>query len=158
MTRTEKADGTWSRKGREFSTSSTAEVLRPWTIQPLDIGLSQCALVHEGTIDCRDSIKRETLFLSRAHRILILVRYLAREGKALRQTQQLRPPGSRSASVQRYTTAMEGVMRRIVWSIAVLVLALVSLAGCEYEPRAVGDANPARVAEMKQALRDLWVG
>jgi len=49
-------------------------------------------------------------------------------------------------------------MRRIVWSITVLVLTLVSLVGCEYEPPAVGDANPARVAEMKQALRDLWVG
>ena len=49
-------------------------------------------------------------------------------------------------------------MRRIVWSIAVLVLALVSLVGCDYDPRPVGDANPARVAEMKQALRDLWVG
>jgi hypothetical protein len=49
-------------------------------------------------------------------------------------------------------------MRRIFWSIALLVLALVSLVGCDYEPPAVGDANPARVAEMKQALRDLWVG
>jgi hypothetical protein len=30
--------------------------------------------------------------------------------------------------------------------------------GCDYESRAVGDANPARVAEMKQAFRDLWLG
>jgi len=49
-------------------------------------------------------------------------------------------------------------MRRIVWSITVLVLTLVSLVGCEYEPPAVGDANPARVADTKEALRDLWVG
>jgi hypothetical protein len=49
-------------------------------------------------------------------------------------------------------------MRRILWSIAVLVLTLVSLLGCDYEQQVAGDANPARVAEMKQALRDLWVG
>ena len=49
-------------------------------------------------------------------------------------------------------------MNKIHLSMAVLVLALVGLAGCDDEPQAVGDANPARVAEMKQALRDLWVG
>ncbi len=49
-------------------------------------------------------------------------------------------------------------MSKILRSMAVLVLALVGLVGCDYEPRAVGDSNPARVAEMKQALRDLWVG
>jgi hypothetical protein len=49
-------------------------------------------------------------------------------------------------------------MRRILWSITVLVLALVSLVGCDYEQQVAGDANPAHVAEMKQALRDLWVG
>jgi len=49
-------------------------------------------------------------------------------------------------------------MSKILRSMAVLVLALVGLAGCDYEPRAVGDVNPARVVEMKQALRDLWVG
>jgi len=53
---------------------------------------------------------------------------------------------------------MEDFMNKIYQSIAALVLALVGLAGCDYEPRAVGDANPARVAEMKQALRDLWIG
>jgi hypothetical protein len=53
---------------------------------------------------------------------------------------------------------MEGVMNRIYQSLAALVLVLVGLMGCDYEQRAVGDANPARVAEMKQALRDLWVG
>ena len=49
-------------------------------------------------------------------------------------------------------------MNKIHRSIAVLGLVLVSLAGCNYEPRAVGDANPARVTEMQQTLRDLWVG
>jgi len=53
---------------------------------------------------------------------------------------------------------MEGFMSKIHQSMAALVLALVGLMGCDYETRAVGDANPARVAEMKQALRDLWVG
>ncbi|TLY22673.1 MAG: hypothetical protein E6K66_07765 [Nitrospirae bacterium] len=49
-------------------------------------------------------------------------------------------------------------MSKIRRSMAVLVLALVGLVGCDSEPRTVGDANPARVAEMKQVLRDLWVG
>ena len=49
-------------------------------------------------------------------------------------------------------------MTKIHQSIAALVLVFVGLVGCDYEPRAVGDANPVRVAEMKQALRDLWVG
>ena len=49
-------------------------------------------------------------------------------------------------------------MSMILRSMAVLVLAFVGLVGCDYEPRAVGDTNPARVAEMKQTLRDLWVG
>jgi len=49
-------------------------------------------------------------------------------------------------------------MSKILRSTAALVLALVGLVGCDYEPRAVGDTNPARVAEMKQTLRDLWVG
>jgi hypothetical protein len=53
---------------------------------------------------------------------------------------------------------MEGFMSKIHQFMAALVLALVGLLGCDYETRAVGDANPARVAEMKQALRDLWVG
>ena len=43
-------------------------------------------------------------------------------------------------------------------SMAVLVLALGGLVGCDYESRAVGDTNPVRVAEMKQSLRDLWLG
>ena len=43
-------------------------------------------------------------------------------------------------------------------TIVVVVLVLVGLMGCGFEPRSVGDANPARVAEMQQTLRDLWVG
>lgn len=49
-------------------------------------------------------------------------------------------------------------MRKIHQSIAVLVLALVGLARCDQEQRAVGDANPVRVAEMQQTYRDLWLG
>ena len=49
-------------------------------------------------------------------------------------------------------------MNKIRQSIAMLVLVLVGLMGCGFEPRAVGDTNPARVEEMKQTLRDLWVG
>ena len=49
-------------------------------------------------------------------------------------------------------------MNKIHRSIAVLILVLVGLVGCGFEPRAVGDTNPARVEEMKQTLRDLWVG
>ena len=49
-------------------------------------------------------------------------------------------------------------MSKIHRSMAALILALVGLGGCDYEQRAAGDANPVRVAEMKQALRDLWVG
>lgn len=49
-------------------------------------------------------------------------------------------------------------MSKIYQSLAVLALMLVGLVGCDYEARAVGDANPARVAEMKQAFRDLWLG
>lgn len=52
----------------------------------------------------------------------------------------------------------EGFMNKIVQSLAVLVLATVGFAGCEYEPKAVDNTNPARVAEMKQNFRDLWVG
>ncbi|RPH75820.1 MAG: hypothetical protein EHM80_15665 [Nitrospiraceae bacterium] len=49
-------------------------------------------------------------------------------------------------------------MSKIHQSIALLVLVLVSLVGCNYETRAGGKANPVRVAEMQQTLRDLWVG
>jgi hypothetical protein len=53
---------------------------------------------------------------------------------------------------------MEGFMNKMRHFIAVFGLVLIGLTGCNYEPRAVGDANPARVAEMQQTLRDLWVG
>lgn len=49
-------------------------------------------------------------------------------------------------------------MRKIQQFIAVLALALIGLAGCDQEPRTAGDTNPARVAEMQQAHRDLWLG
>ena len=49
-------------------------------------------------------------------------------------------------------------MNKILRSVAVLTLAFVGLMGCDYESRAVGDANPARVAEMKQTFRDFWLG
>ena len=49
-------------------------------------------------------------------------------------------------------------MNKMHQSIAVLVLVLVGLVGCDYETRQGVDANPARVAEMQQTLRDLWVG
>ena len=49
-------------------------------------------------------------------------------------------------------------MSRIHQSIAALLLALVGLTGCDYESRVVRDVNPARVADTKDAFRDLWVG
>jgi hypothetical protein len=49
-------------------------------------------------------------------------------------------------------------MNKLYRSLALLTLSLVGLVGCDYESRAAGDANPARVAEMKQTLRDLWLG
>ena len=49
-------------------------------------------------------------------------------------------------------------MSKIFQSIAVMILALAGLAGCGYESHAAGDANPVRVAEMKQSFRDLWLG
>jgi hypothetical protein len=61
-----------------------------------------------------------------------------------------------NASAQSFD--MESVMSKIYQSMAVLVLAFVGLVGCDYEARAVGGANPARVAEMRQTFRDLWLG
>lgn len=49
-------------------------------------------------------------------------------------------------------------MSKIYQSMAALILALVSLGGCDYQPLAVGDVNPARVADTREVLRDLWVG
>ena len=42
-------------------------------------------------------------------------------------------------------------------SLAVLMVTLVGLTGCDYESRAIVHSNPTREAEVKQALRDLWV-
>ncbi|MGH7236480.1 MAG: hypothetical protein ACREIO_08865 [Nitrospiraceae bacterium] len=49
-------------------------------------------------------------------------------------------------------------MSQIRRYLAVAVLAVVGLVGCAHESRAVGDANPAHVADTKAALRELWVG
>ncbi len=43
-------------------------------------------------------------------------------------------------------------------SMAALVLVLGALMGCDVESRAAGWANPARVAELQQTLRELWLG
>ena len=49
-------------------------------------------------------------------------------------------------------------MNKIYQFIAILGLVFVGLVGCDRETRQGVDANPARVAEMQQTLRDLWVG
>jgi len=49
-------------------------------------------------------------------------------------------------------------MSKIQQWMAVLVFALVGLAGYDYDSRAGGEANPLRVAEMQQTLRELWLG
>jgi hypothetical protein len=49
-------------------------------------------------------------------------------------------------------------MSKIFQSMAVSVFALVGLVGCDDESRVVGVTNPIHVAEMKQSLRDLWLG
>jgi len=49
-------------------------------------------------------------------------------------------------------------MSKTYRSIAVLVLVLVGLVGCDYEPEAARETNSVRVAEMKQTFRDLWLG
>ena len=48
--------------------------------------------------------------------------------------------------------------RTMLRSLAVLRVTLVGLTGCGYESQSIGNSKPARVAEVKQALRDLWVG
>ena len=47
---------------------------------------------------------------------------------------------------------MENVMSTIFQPMAALALVLVSLAGYGYKSHAAGDANPVRVAEMKQSF------
>ena len=49
-------------------------------------------------------------------------------------------------------------MGKIHQSIAVLVLVLTGLMGCNYDPQAGGDRKHASVIELQQNLRDLWVG
>jgi hypothetical protein len=49
-------------------------------------------------------------------------------------------------------------MSHIRRSVAVLLFMVLGLVGCAHESRSVGDANPARVADTKAALRDLWAG
>lgn len=54
--------------------------------------------------------------------------------------------------------SMEGCMGKIYRFLAVLVFAFVGLVGGGYESRAGVDANLDREMEMKQGLRDLWLG
>lgn len=49
-------------------------------------------------------------------------------------------------------------MSKLFQSMAVLILTLAGLAGSVGESHAAEEANPARVAEMKQTYRDLWLG
>jgi hypothetical protein len=49
-------------------------------------------------------------------------------------------------------------MNKMYHSVAALVLGFVGLMGCDYDPSTVMEMKPASVAEMSQALRDLWVG
>lgn len=53
---------------------------------------------------------------------------------------------------------MKSLRSKILQSIAALVFMFIGGVGCDQEPRAVKDANPARVVEMQQTLRDLWLG
>src|SRR4029077_12230973 len=115
----------------------------------LEVGLRHCGLVHRERRTRRDSIKREAFFITGSSAIQVGALPYPR-GKGIKTDTKAPPPSrSRSARVQLYITSMEGVMSKILRSMAVLVLAFVGLGGCDYEPRAVGDTNPARVAEMK---------
>lgn len=49
-------------------------------------------------------------------------------------------------------------MSRMRQSVAVILFAVVSMVGCAHESRVIGEANPARVADTKASLRDLWAG
>jgi hypothetical protein len=53
---------------------------------------------------------------------------------------------------------MESSMSKTFQPMAVLVLVLAGMVGYDFESHAAGAANPARVAEMKQTFRDLWLG
>ncbi len=67
----------------------------------------------------------------------------------------LENPGFNRNLVQ---VSMEVFMSKLFQSMAVLVLALAGLVGCIGESHAAEEANPARIAEMKQTYRDLWLG
>jgi hypothetical protein len=49
-------------------------------------------------------------------------------------------------------------MSHIHQTIVAIALAVVVLAGCAHDIRAVGHANPVHVADTKEAMRDLWTG
>ncbi len=49
-------------------------------------------------------------------------------------------------------------MNKILRSMAMLVLALAGLVGCDGDPQSAVDTNPARVAELQQTFRTLWLG
>jgi hypothetical protein len=66
--------------------------------------------------------------------------------------------GAVSKAIAFNRSSVGGVRRKINLSLALLVLALGGLVGCDYEARAAGGANPVRVAEMRQTFRDLWLG
>jgi hypothetical protein len=52
----------------------------------------------------------------------------------------------------------EDFMNKLLQSIAVVALSFACLVSTDGESHAAGDLNPARVAEMKQSYRDLWLG
>lgn len=49
-------------------------------------------------------------------------------------------------------------MNKLLQSIVVVVLSFAGLVSNDGKTHAAGDVNPARVAEMKQSYRDLWLG
>ena len=53
---------------------------------------------------------------------------------------------------------MKSYISKMFQPMAVLVLALAGLAGCDYESHAAGNANSASAAELKQTFRELWLG
>jgi len=49
-------------------------------------------------------------------------------------------------------------MSQVHHSIVAIALAVVGLAGCTHDTRAVAEADPVHVADTKAAMRDLWTG
>jgi hypothetical protein len=64
----------------------------------------------------------------------------------------------RLPSLAPFRALKENSMNRFYDSVVALVLGFVGLVGCDYEPHATEETKPANVAEMSQAIRDLWVG